>query len=597
MFATRQKALSDAAENLSRLSLAIATHTHRIFFSTDLNLSNLEERFSAAGIRTPEQLEQFVATPAIFDVLREMVAVSSDIDALSVLNSRGQLINSSRSWPPPDVNAADRDQFKQLRDEPDRGYIITEAQTNRVTGQQTLFLVHRISATDGTFLGVMLGTVSKNRFEKIFASLLPGRQGAISLYRRDGMLLVQQPPPEDAGELNPQLKAFFEKTIAGAEEGRLRTSADGKASPAAVVALHTVQGYPLVVTVSEAEDAVLSSWRQLAALIAGVTTAAILLLAIGGFLLARQFRMQNQVAAARADQERAARARVIAETAERIQARAREELKTIMDYSVDGLILIDQNGIVLNFSAPAERIFGYRAEEVVGQAIGGLLLLPDRAIAGQSADGARAADSWIGDARREREGRRRDGSAFPMEWAVGEIASDHEGRRFVVTVRDITEQKAAQEQLRQAQKMDAIGQLTGGVAHDFNNILTVIVGTIEILADGVSDRPSLAAIARMIDDAATRGANLTQQLLAFSRKQPLEPRDVDVNFLIADTAKLLRPTLGEQIEITLRLEAEAWHATVDPSQLATALLNLAINARDAMPHGGKLMFESGNVVL
>ncbi len=113
--------------------------------------------------------------------------------------------------------------------------------------------------------------------------------------------------------------------------------------------------------------------------------------------------------------------------------------------------------------------------------------------------------------------------------------------------------------------------------------MTVIVGTIEVLAAGVADRPDLAAIAKMIDDAATRGANLTQQLLALSRRQPLEPRDVDINFLIADTSKLLRPM--------------PWHAMVDPFQLSTALLNLAINARDAMPDGGKLMFETGNVVL
>jgi CheY-like chemotaxis protein len=145
--------------------------------------------------------------------------------------------------------------------------------------------------------------------------------------------------------------------------------------------------------------------------------------------------------------------------------------------------------------------------------------------------------------------------------------------------------------------MDAIGQLTGGVAHDFNNILTVIIGTIEILDDGLADRPELAAIARLIDEAANRGATLTQQLLAFSRKQPLDPRDVDINFLITDTTKLLRPTLGEQVEIAVRLDPAAWHAMVDASQLSTALLNLALNARDAMPGGGVLTFETGNVVL
>jgi PAS domain S-box-containing protein len=275
----------------------------------------------------------------------------------------------------------------------------------------------------------------------------------------------------------------------------------------------------------------------------------------------------------------------------RIQARARDELTTIMDNSVDGLILIDENGAILRFSVPAERIFGYRADEVVGRNIAMLFAAASADTPGE-ADGA-----WMGANRLERTGRRQDGSLFPVEWSAGEIASDDEGRRFVATVRDITGQKAAEEQLRQSQKMDAIGQLTGGVAHDFNNILTVIIGTIEILAEGVADRPALASITEMIDVAATRGANLTQQLLAFSRKQPLAPRDVDLNLLVTDTAKLLQPTLGEHVEIAVKLDPAAWHAMVDPSQLSTALINLALNARDAMPNGGRLMLETANVVL
>ncbi|MES2196366.1 MAG: ATP-binding protein [Pseudomonadota bacterium] len=152
-------------------------------------------------------------------------------------------------------------------------------------------------------------------------------------------------------------------------------------------------------------------------------------------------------------------------------------------------------------------------------------------------------------------------------------------------------------QLHQAQKMEAVGQLTGGVAHDLNNILTVITGTIEILSEAFADRPELLAITRMIDDAAARGADLTQRLLAFARKQPLQPREVDVNALVIQTANLLRTTLGEHIEVHMMLAGDASHALIDPSQLTNAVLNLALNARDAMPEGGKLTIETCNVAL
>jgi len=165
------------------------------------------------------------------------------------------------------------------------------------------------------------------------------------------------------------------------------------------------------------------------------------------------------------------------------------------------------------------------------------------------------------------------------------------------TTTDLTERREAEERLRQSQKMEAVGQLTGGIAHDFNNILTVIIGTIELLADDVADRPQSAGLAQMIDEAATRGADLTRQLLAFARKQTLRPRETDINALIIDTARLLRPTLGEQIEIESMLDESAWRAMIDPSQLSTALINLAVNARDAMPNGGKLRFATANITL
>ncbi|MDP3077307.1 ATP-binding protein, partial [Bradyrhizobium sp.] len=247
------------------------------------------------------------------------------------------------------------------------------------------------------------------------------------------------------------------------------------------------------------------------------------------------------------------------------------------------------NGTIRNFSKPAENIFGYRADEVIGHDVNMLLTEPR-----DQRSGSGLAMATL---REELEGRRKNGSPFPLELVVAEIAHDAGLGRYVATVSDITERKAAQAMLRQSQKMDAIGQLTGGIAHDFNNILTVITGTVEILMEDLADRPELVAITRMIDDAATRGASLTHELLAFARKQPLAPRDVDVNALIRETTNLLRPTIGEHIEIEAMLGDNIWRATADPSQLSAALLNLAINARDAMPHGGKLTFKSGESIL
>ena len=129
------------------------------------------------------------------------------------------------------------------------------------------------------------------------------------------------------------------------------------------------------------------------------------------------------------------------------------------------------------------------------------------------------------------------------------FAADGRFMGYRGTATDLTKQHEAEERLRQSQKMDAIGQLTGGVAHDFNNVLTVITGTIEILQEGLADKPQLAAIAQLIDDAAARGAEITSQLLTFARRQPLEPREIDVNGMVIDTAKLLKPILGEHVEI------------------------------------------------
>jgi signal transduction histidine kinase len=161
----------------------------------------------------------------------------------------------------------------------------------------------------------------------------------------------------------------------------------------------------------------------------------------------------------------------------------------------------------------------------------------------------------------------------------------------------VAAREAAQLRLAQAQKMQSVGQLTGGIAHDFNNFLTVIIGTIDMLAEGVADNPRLAKIVKSIDDAAERGMQLTANLLAFARQQPLRPREVDVRALIAEVHQLVEPIIGRQIEVDCGLQGDVGSVLVDPTQLSSALVNLAINARDAMPDGGKLVLDATDVTL
>ena len=215
--------------------------------------------------------------------------------------------------------------------------------------------------------------------------------------------------------------------------------------------------------------------------------------------------------------------------------------------------------------------------------------------------------NWAGDAGGPLDVRivRPDGE---VRWTLrqSEIVRGPDGRplRLTVTFQDITERKRAEierdeiaRQLMQSQKMEAIGKLTGGMAHDFNNLLSVIMGRLEMLRDDLADRPQLREWVRICLNAAARGATLTRSMLAFSRQQPLKPVELDLAAAFADMVELLPRTLGETIEVKVQFGAGLWKCEADSAQLQNALLNLALNARDAMPQGGKLTIEASNVRL
>jgi PAS domain S-box-containing protein len=268
-----------------------------------------------------------------------------------------------------------------------------------------------------------------------------------------------------------------------------------------------------------------------------------------------------------------------------------EERRRIFESSNDLILVTDSKGTFVQVSPSVTTILGYQPSDMIGHSATEFIYPDDLENTRREMRAARR-----GQSKRDFETRyiSRTSKVVALNWTG--TWSEPVRRHFFIG-RDLTEKQAAEAQLRHAQKMDAVGQLTGGVAHDFNNILTVITGTIGILEEAVADQPEYANIAKLIDEAAERGANLTRHLLAFARKQPLQPVELDVNALVLEAIKLLHPTLGEHIEITPLLADDAWTALADPSQLTTALLNLAINARDAMPNGGKLAIETANVFL
>ena len=271
--------------------------------------------------------------------------------------------------------------------------------------------------------------------------------------------------------------------------------------------------------------------------------------------------------------------------------RATQLLRTVLGSVTDAIITIDTRGIVQSANEAAARQFGCTADEMLGTHVSALMPDPHR----HQHDGYIARYLTTGDARvigigREVEGQRRDGTRFPAELTVTEFTLDGE-RRFTGVLRDITARKRLEEQFRQAQKMEAVGRLAGGVAHDFNNLLTVINAYCEVLlASPLADddqRESVAAIR----DAGERATRLTQQLLAFGRKAILEPKVLDLNDLVSESARLLRRLLGEDIILIVRESPRPVRVKADPTQLEQVIMNLAVNARDAMPTGGRLTIE------
>ena len=287
--------------------------------------------------------------------------------------------------------------------------------------------------------------------------------------------------------------------------------------------------------------------------------------------------------------------------AQESERRFRLLVEGVTDYAI---YMLNPEGLITNWNAGAERIKGYTFSEIVGQHFSRFYTpedissgLPEKALATAAREGRYEAEGWRC---------RKDGSRFWAGVLVDAIYDNGELIGFAKITRDLSERREAQLQLEQsrellfqAQKMEAIGQLTGGIAHDFNNLLTGITGSLELLKARIA-RGRINDLDRFItaaQGAAVRAASLTHRLLAFARRQALDPKRISANSLITGMLELVQRTVGPGIKVGTTLMSGLWQTLCDPHQLENAILNLCINARDAMPNGGELTIETANVCI
>lgn len=268
-----------------------------------------------------------------------------------------------------------------------------------------------------------------------------------------------------------------------------------------------------------------------------------------------------------------------------------DRFRIVPETMVDGLIVIDPVGIIQYVNPGCEKLFKYTSGELIGRNVATLMPGPyaDRHDGFLSRHRETRVKRIIGIGR-ELTGLKSDGAVFPMYLSVGE-AETANGTIFVGIIYDLTDKKRAEEMILHHQKLDAIGQLSGGIAHDFNNILAVIGGNLEMIANVDLPPAARRAVARA-QDAAVRASRITQRLLAFARKQPLQRQMLDLNKCLEDMSEMMQRTIGQTVDVRMHLAFDPGLVDADIDQFETAVLNLAVNARDAMPEGGVITIET-----
>jgi PAS domain S-box-containing protein len=554
----RSEAMSAGEKVLTAFTQLTEEQTTRTIQNVDQTLEIAEEKLAT--------LQRDVAPDAL-TVRRELKALLENrpyLKALIVLDRNGNVVFRTESTDAM-TNLSDRKFFTAQRDHPSDFQLGAPIRA-RTTGDWILPATRAVKDANGAFDGVIVAGVDPYFFVRVWSVGKEMSDQATALWLNDGTVLIRSPFDERAIDPAFNNGAIAARLRQGSEQGALKaiSAIDGKDR---LFVYRRLVAYPAFsLSVTQSTDQLLAAWWRTAWLVAigwAVSGAALAWLAV---------KLAREVVNTHASDDR---------------------YRVLFNESPYPMLVADKETLrFLAVNDAAVRQYGWSEKEHLEMTIDDHYPPEDLAVL------------WE---RRTRRGfelsrtlkgirhRRKDGSVMDMEIAVRLI--DFEGRpAYLAMAQDIGDRLSLERQLRESQRMEVVGQLTGGIAHDFNNILMVILGNVDVLLD---ENLGAAATERLerVSEAVDRAATLTRQLLAFSRQQPLRPQPTDLNALIADTGKLLRRTLGPQIEVDSMLAEDLCIVRVDRAELETALVNLCLNARDAMPDGGKLLIESRNVVL
>lgn len=566
----REEATIASKRELSAFAQLVAGHTFEIVQGIEDALKFAEVTLSVAADTGAGSQE------AIGRMLHDVAAGARGLKDIFVLDARGRLIYQASGTADIGLDRSDRPYFAQYQKTPALKFDIGMPVRGGGQSVEEWFIpvTHSWRRPNGELAGVIVGMLQPQFFDRAwtFDNEITGL--SIALTAADGSLIMRRPFATEmlVRQLTGSSMSMQPQPGDAADTLEFRNPLDGQDQ---LAAYRQVAGYPgLLVFVAQPMDVVLAGWRQVAWI--GGSSWIFASLALGGLgaWLAREMKVRGA-----------------------LEGRYR----ALFDSFPYPVIVSDNETLhILAINEAAEQQYGWTLHNTDGATASDVQLPEDFAVlAAKRREFSRDAVYVIQGQRH----RNKNGAVIDVEMAVRLI--DYDGRSAALTIAvDISDRvsaergrQAAEEQLRQSQKMELLGQLTGGIAHDFNNILMVIMDNVESLTEARDVDPEALKRLGRIADSTQRAEDLTSQMLAFSRKQPLRPRPTNINDLVTDTGRMLRRTLGEQIEIDSILADDLWMVDIDRGQLEAALVNLCVNARDAMPHGGRLLIETQNVVL